>query len=83
MAATVTLDKVLKLAAKLTADEYEKLVDTVNARQKKRASFLKQLAKDAKQAVADSKAGKLKRYSTAEEFIASLEAYCDKSNERN
>ena len=83
MAAVVTLDKVLKLAAKLTAAEQDKLVDVVKARQRKRDAWEKQLAKDAKQAVADSKAGKLKRFSSAAELISHLDATFNQSHEPN
>jgi hypothetical protein len=74
MAATVTLDKVLALAAKLTADEQKRLVDEVKVRQRKRAAWERQLAKDAKQGLADSKAGKLKRFSSVRELMADLNA---------
>ena len=77
MAATVTLSKVLQLVAKLTADEQKELVDTVKERQRKRAAWLRQLEKDAKQALADSKAGKLKSFRTAEEIMAHLRKVCD------
>lgn len=74
MAATVTLTKVLALAAKLSADEQKELVDEVKARQRKRAAWERQLAKDAKQGLADSKAGKLKRFSSVRELMADLNA---------
>ena len=60
MAATVTLSKVLQLAAKLTAAEQKELVETVKERQRKHAAWLKQLDKDARQARADFRAGRLK-----------------------
>lgn len=60
MAAIVTLSKVLQLAAKLTADEQKELVDAVKDRQRKHAAWLKQLDKDARQARADLRAGRLK-----------------------
>ena len=53
MAATVTLDKVLQLAAKLSGDEQEKLVREMKRRQRKHAAWLQQLDKDAKRALAD------------------------------
>jgi len=81
MAATVTLSKVLRLAAKLTADEQKELVDAVKARQRKRAAWLRQLEKDAKQAMADSKAGKLKRFRTARELTAYLHKVCGMTDE--
>ena len=81
MAATVTLSKVLQLVAKLTADEQKELVDTVKERQRKRAAWLRQLEKDAKQALADSKAGKLKSFRTADEITAYLRKACDMPDE--
>ena len=73
MAATVTLSKVLDLVAKLTASEQAKLVDAVKARQRKRATWLRKLDKDVAKAKADSKAGKLKSFRTAEELMAHLD----------
>jgi sporulation-control protein spo0M len=58
--AAVTLNKVLELAAKLTAEEQKQLVDEVKERQRKHAAWLKQLDKDARQARADLRAGRLK-----------------------
>ena len=81
MAATVTLSKVLQLAAKLTASEQAKLVDAVKARQRKRAAWLKRLEKDAKQAVADSKAGKLRGFSSAKEITAYMREVCGTPDE--
>ena len=81
MTATVTLSKVLQLAAKLTASEQAKLVDAVKARQRKRAAWLKRLEKDAKQAVADSKAGKLRGFSSAKEITAYMREVCGTPDE--
>ena len=76
MAATVTLDKVLQLAAKLSDDEQEKLVKEVKRRQRKHAAWLQQLDKDAKRALADSKAGKLKGFSSVREITAYIHEVC-------
>ena len=81
MAATVTLSKVLQLAAKLSASEQTELVNAVKERQRKRAAWLRKLEKDAKQALADSKAGKLKGFSSAQEITAYLRELCGPPDE--
>ena len=60
MAATVTLSKILQLVAKLSADEQKELVDAVKERQRKRAAWLREIDKDARQARADLRAGRIK-----------------------
>ena len=81
MAATVTLDKVLQLAAKLSDDEQEKLVKEMKRRQRKHAAWLQQLDKDAKRALADSKAGKLKSFSSPREIAAYVDEVCGARDE--
>ena len=73
MAATVTLDKVLKLAAKLTADEYDKLVAAVKSEQRKRATWLRKLDSQIVVARKLSKAGQLNSFRTADEMMAHLD----------
>ena len=80
MAATVTLDKVLQLAAKLSDDGQGKLVEEMKRRQRKHAAWLRQLDKDAKQAVEDAKAGKHKSFNSTRELTAYTNKVCGASS---
>ncbi len=60
MAATVTYDKVLALAARLSDDEQKQLVKDVAARRRKHEAWLKRMDKLAAEARRDIRAGKLK-----------------------
>ncbi len=73
MAANVTVDKVLKLAAKLTADEYKELVQVVKDEQRKRDAWLRKLDSQIVSARKLSNAGKLKSFRTADEIMAHLD----------
>jgi hypothetical protein len=57
---TVTLNKVLELADKLSPADQVQLIAEVKARQRKRTAWLRRLDATARQARADLRAGKLK-----------------------
>ena len=80
MAATVTLDKVLQLAAKLSDDGQGKLVEEMKRRQRKHAAWLRQLDKDAKQAVEDAKAGKHTSFNSTRKVTAYTNKVCGASS---
>jgi hypothetical protein len=74
----ITLTDVLNTVEQLTDEDQEALADIIRQRQIKRRRD--EIARDAKQAIADYRAGLLPSY-TAEEAIAELNRYLESDEE--
>ena len=77
MTATVTYAKALKIVDQLAAKDREKLFRQM--RERRRKVWLAKIEAEAEQALKDSRAGKLRRLSSAKD----IRAFCDEIFESN